>query len=144
MTEALRRICGVWCTIISHRLWREAGKGPHTRAIGPTHAAKANMHPNLALRPAKPALLNGRVQRLARNALIALGEASTSQILRWTCGMKLHQGGRIANHDDRSARRALDQIGAVRVGRATTIGRPFIWTLAPLDMVDKAANRGPI
>jgi hypothetical protein len=29
----------------------------------------------------------------------------------------------------RSTRRALEQIGAVRVGRAATIGRPWLWRL---------------
>jgi hypothetical protein len=56
------------------------------------------------------------------------GEASTSQILRWTCVMKFHRGERLANHDNRTARRALDRI-AIRVGRARTIGRPIVWRL---------------
>src|SRR6516164_5636016 len=80
---------------------------------------------NLARKPAKPALNRGRVQRLARRALLALGRASTSEVLKWTCVRKLRR----ANHDNRAARRALEQIGAIRIGRAKTIGRPWLWCL---------------
>jgi hypothetical protein len=81
---------------------------------------------NLARRPAKPALNRGRVQRLARRALLALDIASTSDVLAWTCARKIMRGQRRANHDNRAARRVLDRI-AVRVGRATSRGRPWIW-----------------
>jgi hypothetical protein len=84
---------------------------------------------NLARRPAKPALNRGRVQRLAKRALLVLGAASTSEILEWTCCRKLHRGQRLANHDNRSARRALEQMGAERTGRVHTIGRPILWRL---------------
>jgi hypothetical protein len=87
---------------------------------------------NLTRRPSAPAKGNGRVQRLARRALWALGEASTSQIMEWAYCGKLHRGERIANHDNRAARRALEQIGALRVARAKTIGRPIIWRLQNL------------
>jgi len=40
------------------------------------------MNPNLARRPAKPALGNGRVQRGALRALN--GEATTSEVAEWT------------------------------------------------------------
>jgi hypothetical protein len=84
---------------------------------------------NLARRLAKPALGNGRVQRLARRALLTLGgQATTSQIMEWTCCRKRARGGRPANHDNRAARRALDRI-AHRIGRANTIGHPIIWRL---------------
>jgi hypothetical protein len=84
---------------------------------------------NLRLRPAKPALNNGRVQRAARRALWALHEASTSEIMEWTHGLKLHRGERLMNWDRESARRALKQIGALEIGRAKTIGRPWRWRL---------------
>jgi hypothetical protein len=44
--------------------------------------------------------------------------------------LQLHRGQRIANHDNLTARRALDRI-AIRVGRAQTIGRPIVWRLPP-------------
>jgi hypothetical protein len=58
---------------------------------------------NLALRPAKPALNRGRVQRLARRALIVLGIASTSEVMEWTCCRKRLHGRRIECHDYRAA-----------------------------------------
>jgi hypothetical protein len=84
---------------------------------------------NLARRPAKPALNRGRVQRLAKRALLVLGTASTSEILEWTCCLKLHRGQRLANHDNRAARRVLERMGAERTGRAQTKGRPILWRL---------------
>jgi len=84
---------------------------------------------NLARSPAKPALNRGRVQRLARRALLALGTASTSEVLDWTCVRKRRR----ANNDNRAARRALEQIGAIRIGRAKTIGRPMLWRLRNTD-----------
>jgi hypothetical protein len=50
---------------------------------------------NLARRPANPALGRGRVQRLARRALLVLGTASTSDVIAWTCCGKRHRGERI-------------------------------------------------
>jgi hypothetical protein len=61
--------------------------------------------------------------------LLALGTASTSEVLKWTCVRKLRR----ANHDNRAARRALVQIGAIRIGRAETIGRPWLWRLRGSD-----------
>jgi hypothetical protein len=74
---------------------------------------------------------HGRPQehQLARRALMALGVASTSEVMEWTCARKTLRGQRRRNWDDRAARRALDQIGAVRIGRARTTGRPIIWHL---------------
>jgi hypothetical protein len=93
-----------------------------------TRSQIAESRRNLARRPTTPARGNGKVQRMARRALLALGAANTSEILTWTCSGKLHRGERLANHDNRAARRALDRI-ADRVGRAATIGRPWIWRL---------------
>jgi hypothetical protein len=79
---------------------------------------------NLSHRPPTPSLRRGPVQRLARRALVALGIASTSQVLAWTRCRGARRHG-----DYRTARRALEQIGAVRVGRADSIGRPWLWRL---------------
>jgi hypothetical protein len=68
---------------------------------------------------------NGGIQHAARRALIALGTASTSDVMGWTCARKRRR----RNDDCRHARRALEQIGAVRVGRASMIGRPHSWRL---------------
>jgi hypothetical protein len=92
---------------------------------------------NLARRLPKPALNRGHVQVLALRALRVLGEASTSEILQWTCATKFYRGKRLANHDNRAARRALDRI-AVRVRRAVTRGRPWLWRLKEGDILSKA------
>jgi len=100
---------------------------------------------NLSRRLAKPALNNGRLQRMSRRALRMLGAASTSQIMEWTCSLKLLRGHRLTNHDNRAARRALDRI-AVRIGRAKTIGRPILWRLReaiPADCISAGGLRNP-
>jgi hypothetical protein len=66
-----------------------------------------------------------------------LGTASTSQILEWSCARKQRR----ADHDRRAARRALEQIGAVRVGRARTIGRPMLWRLKQVGSADGSSEQ---
>jgi tripartite-type tricarboxylate transporter receptor subunit TctC len=73
-------------------------------------------YPNLTRRPPTPSRARGPVQRLARRALLVLGIASTSEIMDWTCCRKRQR----QNHNSRAARRALGQIGAVR------LGQPFV------------------
>jgi hypothetical protein len=84
--------------------------------------------PNLTLRPEKPAKGNGGAQKHARWALWALGEANTREILDYTLP-RLLELEPPKNHDYRTARRALESIGAVRVGRAAGRGRPWKWRL---------------
>jgi len=78
-------------------------------------------HPNLRARPAKPSLNNGPVQRAARRALQALGEASTSEVAAWT-----HRNP--TRRRTRHTRVVLGRIAEI-VGRAPTIGRPWLWRL---------------
>ena len=78
-------------------------------------------HPNLRARPAKPSLNNGPVQRAARRALQALGEASTSEVAAWT-----HR--KPTRRRTRHTRVVLGRIAEI-VGRAPTIGRPWLWRL---------------
>jgi hypothetical protein len=80
------------------------------------------MHPNLAARPAKPSLNRGPIQVRARRALWALGVASTSQIDAWA-----HPRGRSRDRTNYT-RRVLNRI-AVKVGRASTRGSPWLWRL---------------
>ena len=61
----------------------------------------------MTLRPAKPALGRGRVQRAALRALRLFGTVTTSQIMPWAFPRKVYRGERLANHDYRSARRVL-------------------------------------
>jgi hypothetical protein len=83
---------------------------------------------NLTLRPAKPALGRGRVQRAALRALGLFGTMATSEIMPWAFPRKVYRGERLANHDYRSTRRVLEQI-AVRAERARGGGRPILWQL---------------
>jgi hypothetical protein len=89
-----------------------------------TMRPKTELHPNLSKGPAKPALGNGRLQVQCRRALAAFdGLVSTGDCYNWC----------YPRHDRRQASpywriwRALRQIGAVRVGRAKTMGRPWLW-----------------
>jgi hypothetical protein len=82
---------------------------------------------NLSRRPSRPSLNRGPVQRRAKRALWALGIASTSQIAEWT-HVRARVRGLCSDNHTRSARRVLERI-AVRIRRANTIGRPWIWKL---------------
>src|SRR5262249_24469208 len=83
---------------------------------------------NLTLRPAKPALARGRIQRAALRALRLFGRMTTSEVMPWAFPRKVCRGERLANHDYRSMRRVLEQI-AVGAGRARTGGRALEWRL---------------
>ena len=81
---------------------------------------KPSDYRNLAQRLPKPALGKGRVQ--------VLGTASTSQVMECT-----RCRGPVRHHDYRTARRALRQVGAERVGRSKAQGRPWLWRLRNID-----------
>jgi hypothetical protein len=91
----------------------------------------ARSHRNLLRRPPKPARGNGRVEKSCRIAFIALGDTiSTSQAIEWAYARRLLIcGERRRNGFNVAVRRAMKATGAVRVGRAKTIGRPWIWRL---------------
>ena len=66
-----------------------------------------------------------------------LGETellTTSEILSFSHGLRLHQQRKIDTNTYRQVHRRLSEMGAVRTGRAATIGRPWRWTL-PADML---------
>jgi len=79
---------------------------------------------NLAHRLAKPALGRGRVQTQCLRALIGHGGTITTAI-----GAEWAYSKRVRRHDYRSVRRALASIGARKIGRASTGGRPIVWRL---------------
>jgi hypothetical protein len=82
---------------------------------------------NLSRRPATPAEGNGRVQRQCRRALLAHdGPISTSEAIAWSY-RELIWGAPSKDSLSRAVRHALTSIGAVRIGRAKTIGRPYLW-----------------
>jgi hypothetical protein len=77
---------------------------------------------NLSRRLPRPARGNGHVQKACRRALWALQTASTSTIIEWA-----YVGERRRKDFNLAVRRALESIGAERIGRAATAGRPWIW-----------------
>src|SRR5262249_37300046 len=100
--------------------------GPNMR----TRVQKAAALRNLSRRLPKPALGRGCVQRACRRVLWTYGECSTSQVIAWAYARQLLIGGeRRRNGFNRAVRRSLAAIGAIRVGRAQTIGRPVLWRL---------------
>jgi hypothetical protein len=85
---------------------------------------------NLSRRPPQPALGRGRIQVACRRALWTLGTVSTSDVIEWAYARQLLIGGdRRRNDFNRAVRRALVSIGAVKVGRAATVGMPWEWRL---------------
>src|SRR6266702_539179 len=90
---------------------------------------------NLSRRLPKPAQGRGRVQVACRRALVMYGGmASTSDVIAWAYARRLLIWGDPRRNDfNRAARRALVAIGAVKVGRAQTIGRPHLWRLPDAD-----------
>jgi len=69
-----------------------------------------------------------------RRALLVHGTASTSDVIAWAYARRLLIWGDPRRNDfNRAARRALVAIGAVKVGRAQTIGRPHLGRLPDAD-----------
>jgi hypothetical protein len=95
----------------------------------PTPLTKWINHPNLRLRPAKPALGRGRLQVQVRRAFAIGGaELTSAQVYDACYAKKRLLGERISQRHCHSVwlilRRVADQIG-----RAPTRGRPWIWRL---------------
>ena len=79
---------------------------------------------NLSRRLPKPALGNGRVQVQCKRAFMAFDrEISTSEAVSWAFPRADKRPDKLS----RSVRHALASIGAQRIGRAKTIGRPWLW-----------------
>jgi len=114
---------------------RQSKKAHHRRAgdrpdqTGDTHA-----HVKKTAITSQP-VCNGRLQKACRWALWAHGgQCSTSTIIDWCYARQLLIGGEKRRNDfNRAVRRALESIGAKRVGRAATVGRPWIWSAPPDD-----------
>ena len=81
---------------------------------------------NLRRRPARPALGNGRVQRACRRAFWAHETPSTSDIIAFAYALRLHRGER-RNAFNATVRRTLTAMGAIKIGRGPTRGRPWLW-----------------
>src|SRR5262249_6594727 len=88
------------------------------------------MSRNLLMRPARPAAGRGSVQQGIKRAFVMLGcgELSTSDIVQFTHALRLHQGRKLNGGVYQLVHRRLSEI-ADKVGRASTIGRPYRWRL---------------
>jgi hypothetical protein len=62
--------------------------------------------------------------------VLDIGEITTTQAMQWMYCEKFHRGERFTNSDNQCARLALVQMGGIRIRRATTRGRPWIWRLS--------------
>jgi len=86
---------------------------------------------NLELRPVKPAAGRGRVQRGVRRAFWAAQKSalSTSEIMAWTHPRPIWVRKHNPRNNQRRSIRRVCEIVCIRVGRAATIGRPWLWRL---------------
>ena len=92
---------------------------------------------NLRRRPAKPALGAGYVQEVARRLLDLRGMVTAPQVVEYAYADRL-----LLCREPRkewfgwNCRHALGRIGAVRIRRLPTIGRPWLWAMprTPLDV----------
>jgi hypothetical protein len=96
--------------------------GPHTR----TAPTKWAGYRNLSRRPHAPNAGRGRVQISIRRAFMVGGpELTSSEVYDWT------QPRPRGREHYWNTKRILCEI-ADRIGRAPTIGRPWIWRLKPV------------
>ena len=85
---------------------------------------------NLARRPARPAAGNGRLQRTASRLLDLRGEITVPEMIEYAYADRLLlRRERIRSWFYRWCRHALESIGAVRIRRLHSIGRPWLWAL---------------
>ena len=91
----------------------------------PNVSAKWDGHPNLRRRPPAPAAGRGRMQVAIRRAFIVHGPVvSSSRVYDWVFARK-RKLSQLRRH---GVWRILREI-ADQVGRAPTIGRPWLWRL---------------
>jgi hypothetical protein len=108
------------------RPWTGMGLGRDLSPARTNMSRNPQILRNLSRRLPKPALGNGRVQTQSKRCFCAFGDViSTSDAISWA----FPRADRRTNNFNRSVRRALMSIGAVRVGRAKTMGRPWLWRL---------------
>jgi hypothetical protein len=88
-----------------------------------------NRYPNLRLRPHAPNRGRGRLQVQIRRAFAACGEVlSSSEVYDWTHARHRAHGQLVRQRERHGVWLILRQV-AEPVGRAETIGRPWLWRL---------------
>jgi hypothetical protein len=100
-------------------------------------------HPNLRLRPARPAAGNGRIQVAVRRAFVAADSdtLSSSEVFDWALARVRRDGWRRRHRW--SVIVALRQV-AEPIGRARTIGRPWLWRLRNSDSGKEPSGTKPL
>ena len=101
-----------------------AANGEALGSVGP-HAMKWRHHPNLRLRPHAPAKGRGRLQRQIARAFAVGGPVLSSSVIYDWCFARQRRVSQLRRH---GAWRIL-MAECERVGRAETIGRPWLWRL---------------
>jgi hypothetical protein len=101
--------------------------------VNPTQAdalMKWPNHPNLQRRPHAPAAGRGRLQRQIKRAFLAAGDVvlSTIEVYDWAYPRHRAYWRPMSEAVRWSVHRILRQI-AEPIGRAPTIGRPWLWRL---------------
>jgi len=93
--------------------------------------AKTRRLRNLSRRPPRPSWHNGPVQRACQRALVALGGTiNTSDAINWAYARRLLLLGEgRSNNMNHSVRRALESLGAIKIGRGGGSARPIVWRL---------------
>jgi len=92
---------------------------------------------NLKRRPLRPAAGNGRLEQMARRLLDFRGEVTVREIIEYGYADRLLlRREQIKRWFYWACRRALESIGAIRIRRLSSIGRPWIWA-----MPQQAKNR---
>ena len=85
-------------------------------------------HPNLRRRPHAPNRGRGRLQVQIRRAFVGGEVRSSTEIYNWTHARQRQHGEPVRQRERRSVRRILLEV-AEPIGRAETIGRPWLWRL---------------
>src|SRR6516162_1961674 len=83
---------------------------------------------NLRQRPLRPAAGNGRLQEMARRLLDLRGRVTAPEVVEYAYADRLLlRRERCRRWFYWASHRALESIGAVRIRRLSSIGRPWVW-----------------
>src|SRR5262245_59914368 len=77
-------------------------------------------------RPPQPKLGRGHIQLAAKRLFCIQDAITTAELVDWAYCARTEP---LKSYHYKDCRRALTSIGAVRIGRAASTGRPWIWTL---------------
>jgi hypothetical protein len=91
---------------------------------------------NLRKRPLRPAAGNGKLQRMAGRLLELRGRVTAPEVVEYAYADRLLlRRERCRRWFYWASHRALESIGAIRIRRLSTIGRPWLWAM-PQTLLD--------